>query len=144
MRFSKKVIFTTILITCLMILISVLFFGGFWCQRKRRSEKNSVEDFVEEVKENKINLAKRNLLSRSNLKNYLNELDCDAKKKIDAAKLENESQNVETYANDTIVFVVDDEYNSCDLSNKNYNDFLNNEKIKLCVATDWLDKDNKR
>jgi len=137
MRFSKKVI----IITFLIILICVLFFGGFWCQRKRRSKKNYVEDFV---KENKINLAKRNLLSRSNLKNYLNELDSGAIKIIDAAKLENESKAVETYANDTIVFVVDDEYNSSDLSNKNYNDFLNNENIKLCVATDWLDKDHQK
>jgi hypothetical protein len=77
------------------------------------------------------------LITRFNTESYFAYLDSDYIKVVHAENLERVSKS--NFGRNTILIVTDDSYNSSCISAKNFNGFLDNPNIALCVAANWFD-----
>lgn len=87
------------------------------------------------------------MLTRNNSIDYFTGLNSELVKVVKTKDMYN--KNTRTYIIDnlkpnTILVIVDDPYSSCDLSNKNIDNFLDNKNIVLCIVTDWFDTDHPK
>lgn len=78
------------------------------------------------------------LICRYNIISYLSKINCDFIKLIYPQNLKNEISKISTYNSGTIIFIIDDPFKSVCYSQQNFNDFLSNPNIILCISENWI------
>lgn len=89
-------------------------------------------------------LTTSNKLCRMNSKNYFSKI--PFVKLLESKELKGfiKNKKVQELPKNTILVVLDNPFKSTCVSNKNFENFLDNENISLCIAENWFDKENKK
>jgi hypothetical protein len=86
----------------------------------------------------------KKILCRYNALEYFRQLNSSVIKVIHPENLQMESLKIDQYPPNTIIVIIDHQFASCDLSAQNFNNFLDNPNIVLCLGEDWLGPDHQK
>ena len=138
---------TYIIILIALLLIAIIFLVLYFAIYRNKDSFISNSNDKNNINTLKSLETNREFLSRLTLEQYLKSLNCENITILPVEKLQKFSTNPTFKSNSSdknILFLTDDPFSSKCVSTKNFNNFLDNPKIVLCIATNWMDVDHPK